>query len=187
MGSSIIFCPSCLATVERCAATEEIAAFGHYGGALATAIRRFKYEESPYLARPLGALAVMACLACRLRADVIVPVPLHARRLSMRGYNQSALLGAHVASHLGVPLVTTALRRVRDTAPQAELSRETRLTNVDRAFHVSRPEMLRGCVVAIIDDVATTGATLHACGERILEAGAARVTSVVVARTISTA
>jgi ComF family protein len=161
-------------------------AFGHYGGALATAIRRFKYEEAPYLARPLGALATMAWLECRLRADVIIPVPLHPRRLAMRGYNQSALLGAHMAAHLRVPLVTNALARVADTPPQAELSREARLSNVACAFRVTRPELFRGREVAIIDDVCTTGATLHACGERILEAAATRVTSVVVARTIST-
>ena len=185
MQSATIFCASCLATVERCADGEGVAAFGHYGGALATAIRKFKYEDSPYLARPLGALATMACLAGRLRADVIIPVPLHPRRLAMRGYNQAALLGAHVASHLRWPLVTGALVRVTDTPPQAELSREARLSNVARAFRVARPDLLRGREVAIIDDVSTTGATLHACGERVLQAGATRVTRVVVARTIS--
>jgi len=185
MQSSTIFCASCLATVERCAGDEGVAAFGHYGGALATAIRKFKYEESPYLARPLGALAIMACFARRLRADVIIPVPLHPRRLAQRGYNRAALLGAQVGSQLRWPLVTGALVRISDTVPQAELSREARLSNVTRAFRMARPELLRGREVVIIDDVSTTGATLHACGERVLEAGATRVTSVVVARTIS--
>jgi predicted amidophosphoribosyltransferase len=84
-----------------------------------------------------------------------------------------------------VPLVTTALVRVTDTPPQAELSREARLSNVTSAFRVVRPDLLQGRAVAIIDDVSTTGATLHACGERVLQAGATRVTSVVVALTIS--
>ena len=118
MQSSTIFCTSCLTTVERCAGDEGVAAFGHYGGALATAIRKFKYEESPYLARPLGALATMACLARRIRADVIIPVPLHPRRLVQRGYNQAALLGAQVGARLRWPLVTGALVRISDTVPK---------------------------------------------------------------------
>jgi ComF family protein len=185
--ADVIFCSPCRATIERCTGTDEIIAFGHYGGALSTAIRRFKYEDARYLARPLGALATIACLARSLRVDAIVPVPLHPRRLVPRGYNQSALLGGQVASQLGVPLVTSALVRTTDTPPQAELSREARLTNVRGAFCVTtRARCLRGLAVALIDDVSTTGATLHACAERALEAGATRVTSVVVALTIST-
>jgi ComF family protein len=185
--ADVIFCPACRATIERCTGTEDTLAFGHYGGALSIALRRFKYEDARYLARPLGALATMACLARSLRVDVVVPVPLHPRRLVMRGYNQSALLGGQIASHLGAPLVTTALVRTTDTPPQAELSREARLTNVKSAFCLTtRARCLRGRAVAIIDDVSTTGATLHACAERVREAGATRVTSVVVALTIST-
>jgi ComF family protein len=184
--SHAIFCLACLATIDRCVETEGTIAFGLYGGALSIAIRRFKYEDARYLARPLGALAAMACVARPLHADVIVPVPLHPRRLVQRGYNQSALLAGRVASQLGLPLVTSALVRIADTPPQAELSREARLANVRSAFRVTSPHVFRGRAVAILDDVSTTGATLHACAERVLEAGATRVTSVVVALTIST-
>jgi ComF family protein len=183
--SDVIFCTACLATIERCRGSGSTIAFGHYGGALATAIRRFKYEDARYLARPLGALATIASIADRLQADVIVPVPLHPRRLVIRGYNQSALLADQVATQLGLPLLTGALVRTCDTPPQADLSREARLTNVANAFRVTKDEMFRGRAVAIVDDVSTTGATLHACEGRILEAGATRVTSVVVALTIS--
>jgi ComF family protein len=182
--STHIFCAACIATVERCTTADRTVAFGLFGGALATAIRKLKYEDAPHLARPLGALAATACHTFGVRADVVVPVPLHPRRLMERGYNQSALLGAEVARQLRIPLVTTALARVIDTPPQAELSREARLRNVEHALRVERAAALVGRSVAVIDDVCTTGATLRACRSCIIGAGATRVTSVVVARTV---
>jgi ComF family protein len=162
-------------------------AFGHYGGALATAIRRLKYEDRPYLARPLGELLRGACRVARLRADVVVPVPLHPHRLVERGYNQAALLAAHVARELGVSLVTTALARQIDTAPQAKLSGTQREANLATAMGVSSPVAVEGRVVVVVDDVSTTGATLRACRGALLAAGARRVMGVVLARTSSSA
>jgi ComF family protein len=178
------FCVPCSASIEECDAASDPIAFAEYGGALARAIQRFKYEDTPELAGPLGALMRRACRRRALEIDAVVPVPLHARRLASRGYNQSALLGRHVAGLFGAPLVTRALVRAVDTPPQVDLPREERRANVAGAFRVVRPALLEGRKIALIDDVSTTGATLRACRESLIAAGASRVTSVVLARTM---
>ncbi|HMI83861.1 MAG TPA: ComF family protein [Polyangiaceae bacterium] len=187
-----VFCPACAATVERCGAADaDIAsdgvAFAYYGGALATAIRRLKYEDRPYLARPLGQLLRAACRAAELDVSAVLPVPLHPHRLVERGYNQAALLAAHVAREIGVPLVTTALVRPVDTAPQAKLSGAARQANLVTAIEVTGRAAVKDQVLAVVDDVSTTGATLGACGRALLAAGARRVVGVVLARTASSA
>jgi ComF family protein len=179
-----VFCVPCAASVEACDDASEPIAFAEYGGAVARAIQRFKYEDSPELARPLGALMCRACRRFEIDAEAIMPVPLHARRLAWRGYNQSALLGRHVARMLGAPLVTRALERAVDTAPQAELARGARRANVEGAFRVTRRALVDGRSIALVDDVSTTGATLRACRATLVAAGARRVTSVVLARTM---
>lgn len=194
-----VFCASCATTVEPCGARDnathlaagardgELApvdmAFGYYGGALAIAIRRLKYEDRPYLARPLGELLRSACRAAKISAEAVLPVPLHPRRLAERGYNQSALLAAHVARELGAPLVTSALARRVDTAPQVELSGDDRHANVAAAFAVTSAASVERRALVLVDDVSTTGATLSACRQALLAAGARRVLGVAVART----
>jgi ComF family protein len=152
---------------------------------LSTAIRRLKYEDRPYLARPLGELLRGACRAAQIAAEVVLPVPLHPRRLVERGYNQAALLAAHVARELGAPLVTRALARKVDTAAQAKLSGAERQVNLEAAIVVTSSALVADRVVAVVDDVATTGATLGACRAALLAAGARHVVGVVLARTSS--
>jgi ComF family protein len=194
-----VFCASCAPTVERCAAESAPAggpalaegdevnpvqvAFGYYGGALATAIRRLKYEDRPHLARPLGELLRGACRIAETRAEAVVPVPLHPRRLVARGYNQSALLAAHVAAELRAPLLTSVLARAVDTVPQVALRGEGRHDNVGNAFVVRSSAALRGKTLAVVDDVSTTGATLQACRRALLAGGAKQVVGLVLART----
>ena len=194
-----VFCAACSTTVERCGMGDVASvraagpfagdlssvdvAFGFYGGALATAIRRLKYEDRPYLARPLGELLRGACRAAGIAAKLVLPVPLHPRRLVERGYNQAALLAAHVARELGAPLDTSALVRNVDTLAQAKLSGAERQTNLAAAMAVTSRVVARAQTVVLVDDVATTGATLGACRDVLLAAGARRVIGVVLART----
>jgi ComF family protein len=140
-----------------------------------------KYSARPDLARPLAELLRGVVRAAEISADCVVPVPLHANRLVHRGYNQAALLAAPVAAELGARLDVSALSRVRDTRQQAQLPRWERAHNVHGAF-VARSRNVRGRCVVVVDDVVTTGATLSACVDALLAAGAASVVTVAVAK-----
>jgi ComF family protein len=115
-------------------------------------------------------------------SDVLVPVPLHPRRLRERGFNQSALLASEIGRLTGRPALAEALVRRRDTAPQAGLSASERRKNVSDAFAVRRRGSVAGRVVTVIDDVFTTGATAYACARVLRAAGAREVRLVTVAR-----
>lgn len=114
--------------------------------------------------------------------DVIIPVPLHRRRLRYRGFNQALLLSHELTTHFSVPLSFDNLMRVRYTVPQVELSAADRRMNVEGAFRLSRPEHITGKAVLLVDDVFTTGATINECAAVCMQADAARVTALTLAR-----
>lgn len=149
---------------------------------LARVVSRFKYSRLPSLARPLGALLRYATPVSPYAYDWIIPVPLHPRRLRWRGFNQALLLAR--AAFPKAPVEALALRRVRPTPPQVELPRKRRLTNVRRAFavHPTYRQRLAGRQVLLVDDVMTTGATLHHCSVALRRAGVAVVDTMVLAR-----
>jgi ComF family protein len=112
-----------------------------------------------------------------MQSDHLIPVPLSAKRLRERGFNQSLLLASRLSS---VRCMAQGLLRVRDTAAQAGLSREQRQVNLTHAFAV-HPQ-LAGKNLLLVDDVMTTGSTLQACSLALLQAGAATVSAVTLAR-----
>lgn len=151
-------------------------------GPLRHAIHRFKYREERALAAELGSLVadrVSADIARGRRCDALVPVPLHPERARSRGYDQTALLAAAVSGATGLP-VLPAVRRIRHARPQVELDRAERARNVDGAF-VGCAGSFRGLHVAVIDDVATTGATCAAVATVARACGARSVRAYVVA------
>lgn len=159
-----------------------------FGGALARAVRRWKFgsQPRPELTRSLAQL--FAPLLDRLPAtvDALVPVPLYPRRLRMREFNQAGLLvrGARKRIH---PPVRELLVRVEDTPPQATLDRTTRLRNLRHAFRVMGKDATaidRGAHLCVVDDVLTTGATLAACTRALLDAGAGQVDVLTLARAL---
>jgi len=178
-----VFCPACASTTERAPARGEAMAAFVYGGAIARAIVRFKYEARPDLARPLGDLlwTAVAPHASDLASAIVVAVPLHPLRLAERGYNQAALLGGRVAHLLGAPFRPLAISRTHDTPRQAALDRASRLSNLRNAFEVRTPRTIAGRAVLLVDDVRTTGSTLQAAGAALLLAGAVDVTTAVLA------
>lgn len=150
------------------------ASAGPYVGALRLAVHELKYRGQRRAARGL-ALRLLEEPAVRSvlhEATVLVPVPLHPRRLAERGFNQAALLARAVAEAWGVP-VREDLRRERDTPPQTGRSAAARRSNVARAFAAVHP--FHGDVVVLVDDVVTTGATARACARALLAAGAHEV------------
>jgi len=174
-----LFCAGCAVTVERVEAEGCLAAFA-YGGAIATAIARLKYHDRPDLAPRLADAMSPAVARVRGAADVVVPVPLHPRRLAERGYNQAALLSGRAARVLGAPHAPLALQRVHDTPHQVTFDRAARRKNVRGAFRARAP-IVQGARILLVDDVRTTGATLEACASALHGAGAHLVLALVLA------
>jgi len=114
--------------------------------------------------------------------DLIVPMPLHPKRLAERGFNQALEIARGVARHLGRPIEPRGVLRVKDTPPQTELPYEERAKNVRGAFLCTLD--LSGASVAVVDDVMTTGATLNELARALKRAGATRVENFVIARTV---
>jgi ComF family protein len=153
-------------------------------GPLQELIHRFKYGGKVHLNQALGVLtaAALRTFGADAAADLILPVPLHRKRLRQRGYNQSQLIGEILAKKWQVPLEIGNLRRVRWTEPQTTLDARDRVSNVSGAFEVRDAVRLAGKRVLLVDDVLTTGSTMRACAEALREAGVAAVFAVTVAR-----
>jgi predicted amidophosphoribosyltransferase len=161
---------------------------------LRKAVCTLKYRRVPALAGDLGQILLSAVsttresivaqkcfcptICCCATVPVVVPVPLHWTRRFQRGFNQSALLAAVIARERGLPCALL-LRRIRPTGFQSHRTREMRLRAVSGAFRAVAPVPLR---VVLIDDIATTGATLDACAVALKSAGAEWVEGWVVAR-----
>lgn len=137
-------------------------------------VHGLKYHDRFDHGRLLGALMGEA-LARRPRPlpDVVLPVPLHWRRLMRRGYNQAAVLAAAIARVVPLPIEVACAQRVRETADQIGMDAAARKRNVAGAFEMRRD--LSGLRVALLDDVMTTGATLGALAEAARAAGAAEI------------
>jgi ComF family protein len=173
-GRPAAFCAGCAPLVESVptAPTESLDDSAYvYAGPMADAVRAMKYAGRFELATPLGCM-----LASRVEGrleglvDVVMPLPLHPRKLRARGVNPAALLAHEVAARLGVPLCTRRLVRVRDTREQAGLDRAQRGTNVRAAFE-ARTAQGSAKRVLLIDDVRTTGATLQEAARTLEDAG----------------
>ena len=150
-------------------------------------VQALKFQGERAWARVFGALLARARLGVGGVPPValplprlVVPVPLHLRRLRERGYNQSADLARFAARALALPLDAHALERRRATEVQSRLPAAARAANVAGAFHAARP--LQGLRVALVDDVLTTGSTVAAAAAALVAAGAGGVELWVVAR-----
>lgn len=119
------------------------------------------------------------------RADVVVPVPLHAARQRQRGHNQAELLARPLARRLGLPLGTLLLVRTRPRPERQKLTRRQRWETVRGAYETRQGVQVDKLRVLLVDDVLTTGATLDACARALRGAGAAKVVAVTVARVVA--
>lgn len=137
------------------------------------------------MAKPLARLMISA-LPGEIDIDMIIPVPLHPSRLREREFNQSLLLADQLSRHLARPVSAATLVRITATDPQTTLPRQARLQNLRKAFAVRRPENLKEKRILLVDDVFTTGTTLHECAKALRQAGSGPVFALTLARTIHT-
>lgn len=173
------FCPGCS---EHPSAFSSLRSVWRYEGEARKLVHAFKFGGQASLGRPLAAQLARSYREHSLEADVLVPVPLTGGRKRTRGYNQAGLLARELSRSTGVPS-SEALRRRGHAAPQANsASAEERRRNVAGVFEVSRPANVEGRRVVLIDDVATTGATLNSCAAVLLDCGASDVSCLTLAR-----
>jgi ComF family protein len=147
-------------------------------------IHHLKYRNAFALAEPLGDLMVQAWPRWQTHTDLILPIPLHAKRRKKRGYNQSELLVNQLCLSLSITTETRLLQRTRHTPPQVGLNAVDRQTNVKGAFSVTDPEKVKGREILLVDDVFTTGATLKAAADALTSAGAKSVSAYCLARAL---
>lgn len=170
---------------DRCQSTEvafmAVRSWAYYEDPLLSAIHKLKYRGDiglgSILARPLTDLL----LSHRWQVDAVVPVPLDSTRQRQRGYNQSALLARPISWEASLEYLPDAVCRTRETRQQVGLSREDRVANMAGAFAADQ-KRVTGRSVLLIDDVITTGSTMNACAQSLMNAGAKSVFGLTLAR-----
>jgi ComF family protein len=198
-----LLCPACIAELPalsascpRCALPSPAAAVcgsclkrpPHFDATLALWRYEFPCDGLVQALKYRARLALAGFFARSLASrplpafDVIVPMPLHAKRIAERGFNQALEIARGLARHRGMPIAPRGVLRVKDTLPQTDLPYEERAKNVRGAFLCKLD--LSGASIAVLDDVMTTGATLNELARALKRAGATRVENLVVARTV---
>jgi ComF family protein len=148
------------------------------------AIHLFKYQNLRCLAKPLAAELAGYLKRNPLPADLIVPVPLHRKKLRERGYNQSELVALELGRMVGLQVDCKSLERSLETKPQARLEKAAqRRRNVAGAFQCL-DKTPAGRKILIIDDVATSGETIHSCALPLKQAGASSIWGLTIAREV---
>lgn len=176
-------CPKCRRDLPD---YQALRSWGIFQGPLREAIHRLKYQKDIALGEALSYPLLQLLDQLHWPIDLIVPVPLSKERLQARGYNQAGLLAYPLALARRIPYDAHALTRVRKTRSQVGLSVEERLQNVAGAFQ-STSSRVKDKTLLVIDDVATTGATLQACARALLHSGARQVYGLTLARALSVA
>ncbi|MBI4067347.1 ComF family protein [Candidatus Gottesmanbacteria bacterium] len=183
-------CPVCAklaigsATHPRCQTRwglDGMYALAHYRGPIKDAIFFLKYKFVTDLTDQLINILLNNLPEIIPQFDYLIPIPLHPRKEKERGFNQSFLIAKLLEKKLNIPLNINILYRIRYTQPQAKLKKKERLTNLDGAFSVGKNINIAGKVIALVDDVSTTRATLFESAKVLKSHGAHQVWGLVLA------
>jgi ComF family protein len=172
----------CAACMEREPAFDGARAAVVYNDASRQLVLGFKYGDRLHAIHTFVPWMIRCGRDLIDAADIIIPVPLHHKRLRARMFNQSALLAQEIGKRVQKTYIPDALRRIRPTLPQKGLSAKERLKNVQGAFAVNGNVSLRNKNILLVDDVFTSGATLNECAKVLKEAGADRINVLTIAK-----
>jgi ComF family protein len=161
-------------------------AVGHYDTTFLEAIHSFKYRGKIAYGKILGRLMAQYNYPAINIPDytLILPVPLHLKRLRERGFNQSVILAREIARRFSTPLDFLTLKRYIYTEPQINLGKKERELNVRGTFKVTDPERITNQKILLVDDVYTTGSTVKECARLLLKEGASSVAVLTLARAV---
>jgi len=176
ISNSSHFCGRC---VQQPPTYAKVYAVGLYDQSLRRAIHQFKFNRQVGLDRSLGVLLEQR-VDSDLKIDLVVPVPLHRKRLQQRSYNQALLLAREFARIRKLPMAKNLLLKGHETVSQQGLSAKERVKNLQGAFNLQGT--VPGGTILLIDDVMTTGATVEACSRVLVEGGATKVYIAVIGR-----
>jgi len=175
-------CGECLV---HSSALTRVRALGTYEGTLRTLIHLFKYQQK----RSLD--SILRMLLDRKGGDLdftdydlVLPVPLHKKRLQERGFNQAGAWASIIGDKYHIPVNVRALRRSIPTSPQVTLQGKARKENVRNVFRISDVSLIQNKSILLVDDVYTTGATMGECASVLMHAGALLVDGYVIARAV---
>ena len=159
-------------------------AVGHYDGILKECIHLFKFNRRICLLPIFTELLLnFTKLYININAfGIIVPAPLHKTKRRERTFNQAELIAKDLSSKTAIPLQANNLIKVKHTLPQTTLSKKQRVLNIKGAFKVTDASVFKNKNILLIDDVFTTGSTLNACANALLDSGAKGVSCLVIAR-----
>jgi ComF family protein len=173
----------CTRCVKENYSFEALRSWAVFDDPLKSALHRLKYKHDASLGDSLASYLSSFVSGLNWKIDAVVPVPLGKARKKERGYNQVAMIAYPLSMKLGLQYVPQALARSRETRTQVGLSAVERKENVKDAFRAT-PSLVKGCVVLLMDDVATTGSTLSSGADALLSAGACQIYALTVARAL---
>jgi ComF family protein len=170
---------------ERCRTSEvafsAIRSWAYFEEPLQSAIHQLKYKQDIGLASELARPLIELVKKYGWPIDAVLGIPLDSARRKERGYNQAALLARPIAWELGTDYLPNAVARHKSTRPQVGLDRQARVENMAGAFR-ARQDLVDNASLLLVDDVITTGSTMNACAQALMQSGAAAVYGITLAR-----
>ena len=155
-----------------------------YEGIIRDKLIEYKFNDKPYLYRMFYEILIKDKNACDFFKgyDIIIPVPIHKKRKTLRGYNQSELIAKKLSDKFKMPMYIDVLKKQINTIPQSSLGKKARKNNAQNVYKVDNMQKIKNKNVVILDDIYTTGATANECIKVLKDAGAYRVGIVTIAK-----
>lgn len=155
-----------------------------YEGIIRDKLIEYKFNDKTYLYRMFYEILIKDKNACDFFKgyDIIIPVPIHKKRKTLRGYNQSELIAKKLSDKFKMPMYIDVLKKQINTIPQSSLGKKARKNNAQNVYKVDNMQKIKNKNVVILDDIYTTGATANECIKVLKDAGAYRVGIVTIAK-----